>query len=317
MTLVQLRHLVSLSQTGSFSRSAAALFITQPALSRSIRALEAELGQPLFDRIGRRSELTPFGRDAVERASEILLATEDLRDRGRPGRADEVGLLRIGMGSGPGAMLMTPLLLKVAREHPRLRVEIARAGTDLLVQALRDRSLDALVVDARSMRPAPDLHTRYLHEMRGSFLVRPGHPLARRRAPSFEDVLRYPVASTPLSDEVARILLERYGPAAHPGQFVSLRCEEIPSLVEVARHSDTVLLAIRAAAPDLVELKLQPALEATARFGLVTLKGRTAPPGLGLVGALMSQCLLDPPRRTKVRAGGSSHSAAVTPSPRA
>ena len=52
MTLVQLRHLLSLAQTGSFSKSALALFLTQPALSRSIRALEAELGQPLFDRIG-------------------------------------------------------------------------------------------------------------------------------------------------------------------------------------------------------------------------------------------------------------------------
>jgi DNA-binding transcriptional LysR family regulator len=44
MTLVQLRHLISLAQTGSFSKSANALFLTQPALSRSIRALEDELG---------------------------------------------------------------------------------------------------------------------------------------------------------------------------------------------------------------------------------------------------------------------------------
>jgi DNA-binding transcriptional LysR family regulator len=44
MTLVQLRHLLSLAQTGSFSKSAALLFLTQPALSRSIRALEDELG---------------------------------------------------------------------------------------------------------------------------------------------------------------------------------------------------------------------------------------------------------------------------------
>ncbi len=294
MTLVQLRHLISLAQTGSFSRSAAALFLTQPALSRSIRALEAELGQPLFDRIGRRSELTPFGRDAVERARELVLAADELRGSGRLAHDGQEGLLRIGMGSGPGAMLMTPLLLKVARERPRLRVEIARAGTELLVQALRERALDALVVDARSLRPAPDLDTQSLHDMRGAFLVRRGHPLARRRpGPGFDEVLRYPVASTPLSDEVARILVERYGPHAHPGQLVSLRCEEIPSLVEVARHSDTVLLAIRAAAPDLVELKLQPALAATARFGLVTLRRRSAPPGLALVRQLMAELLMD------------------------
>ena len=81
MTLVQLRHLLSLARTGSFSRSAAALFITQPALSRSIGALESELGQRLFDRIGRRSELTPFGREMVARADELVLAADDLREQ--------------------------------------------------------------------------------------------------------------------------------------------------------------------------------------------------------------------------------------------
>lgn len=294
MTLVQLRHLISLAQTGSFSRSAAALFLTQPALSRSIRALEAELGQPLFDRVGRRSELTPFGRDTVERARELVLAADDLRESGRRADEDQGGLLRIGMGSGPGAMLMTPLLLQLAQDRPRLRVEIARAGTELLVQALRERALDALVVDARSLRPAPDLHAQFLHEMKGAFMVRRGHPLLRRRrATGFDELLNYPIASTPLSDEVARVLVERYGPQADPNQFVTLRCEELPSLIDVARRSDAVLLAIRAAAPDLVELSLQPALAATARFGLVTLKRRTVPPGLEAVRSLMAELLVD------------------------
>ena len=294
MTLVQLRHLISLAETGSFSRSAAAMFITQPALSRSIRALEQELGQPLFDRIGRSSELTPFGRPALAQARELVMAADDLRASGRRGPDADEGLLRIGMGSGPGAMLMTPLLLTMAQERPRLRVEIARAGTELLVQALRARTLDALVVDARSLRPAPDLQTLALHDMRGAFLVRPGHPLARKRgARRFDELLQHPVASSPLSDEVARVLVARYGPQAHPEACVTLQCEEIASLVDVARGSDTVLLAIRAAAPDLVELRLDPPLEATARFGLVTLRRRSAAPGLARLQALMAQRLVD------------------------
>lgn len=296
MTLVQLRHLLSLAQTGSFSKSATALFLTQPALSRSIRALETELGQPLFDRVGRHSELTPFGREAVERARDLVLAADDLRERGRRTGDGEEGLLRIGMGSGPGALLMTPLLLKTAQERPRLRVQVARAGTDLLVQALRERTLDALVVDARSLRPAPDLQTQFLQETKGAFMVRRGHPLTRRRSGTrFDDLLHYPLASTPLSDEVARVLVERYGPQAHPDACVTLRCDELPSLVDVARRSDAVLLAIRAAAPDLVELNLQPALAATARFALVTLRRRTEPPGLAVVRALMELSLRDAP----------------------
>lgn len=296
MTLVQLRHFISLAQTGSFSKSATALFLTQPALSRSIQALEGELGQALFDRVGRHSELTPFGREAVERARELVLAADDLRGSGRLAGVAQEGVLRIGMGSGPGAMLMTPLLLTMAQERPRLRVDIARATTDLLLQALRARDLDALVLDVRSLRPAPDLVVQHVHDMRGAFLVRRGHPLAQQRsAIGFDDLLRFPIASTPLSDEVAQTLVERYGPQAHPSLCVTLRCEEIASLVEVVRHSDAVLLAIRAAAPDMVALKLQPALAATARFGLVTLRRRTLPPGLAAVVALMAQRMVDGP----------------------
>lgn len=294
MTLVQLRHLVSLAESGSFSKAAQAQFLTQPALSRSIRALEDELGTALFDRIGRRIELTPFGRETLARAQRLLADADELQGSSRRHRAGEAGVLRLGMGSGPGAMLMTPLLLQTAQQRPQLRLEIARGGTELLVQALRERTLDALVVDARSLRPAADLRAEFLHEMRGAFMVRRGHPLARRRtAPGFDDLLRFPIASTPLSDEVARLLIERYGPRAHPGECVTLRCEELPSLVEVARHSDAVLLAIRAAAPELVELTLRPALDATARFGLVTLARRTEAPGLAAVRQLMAELLRD------------------------
>ncbi len=193
MTLVQLRHLISLAQTGSFSKSAVALFLTQPALSRSYRALETEL----------------------------------------PARS------------------------------------------------LRERTIDAMLVDARSLTPAPDLRATETYELRGSFLRRRGHPLARRRAGGrFEQLRASPIAPTPLSDEVARVLVERYGPQAHPQRCVTLHCEELPSLVELTRPGDTVLIAIRAAAPDLVELALQPPLNATARFAIVTLAGRSEAPSL-------------------------------------
>lgn len=293
MTLVQLRHLVALAQTGSFSKAAQSQFLTQPALSRSIRALEDELGSPLFDRVDRRIELTPLGRETLERAKQLLSDADELRAGGQRLREGLAGVLRVGMGSGPGAMLMTPLLMQAARQPRGLRVEVSRAGTELLVEALRARALDALVVDARSLRPAPDLRAEFLHEMRGAFMVRRGHPLARRSALGFDDLLRYPIAATPLSDEVARLLIERYGPGAHLEACVTLRCEEIASLVEATLHSDAVLLAIRAAAPALVELKMRPALNISARFGLVTLARRTEPPALAIVRRLMEQRLVD------------------------
>ena len=145
MTLVQLRHFVSLAQTASFSKSAEATHLTQSAFSRSLRALEDELGMPLFDRVGRRNELTPFGREVLDRARLLVWEADALRDRGQQMRRGEGGTIRIGLGSGPGAVLMTPFLLHMARHHPLVRVVIARGSTERLAQALRERSLDALV----------------------------------------------------------------------------------------------------------------------------------------------------------------------------
>lgn len=294
MTLVQLRHLISLAETGSFTRSAELICITQPALSRSVQALERELGQPLFDRVGRRSELTPFGREVVQRAKQLVFEADDLGASGRLMVAGKAGAIRVGLGSGPGAMLMVPLLKTMATRYPGTRLDIARGDTALLVQNLRDRRLDALVIDARSLVPAPDLRVETLVEMRGAFLCRPDHPLTRWKGTlKFAALRQFPIASTPLSDEVARGLVERYGPQAHPADCVTLRCEEIAALVEVARHSDAVVLTVRAAAPELVELDVRPALALRARFGLVTLAGRAQAPALPLVRGLVEQLMHD------------------------
>ena len=293
MTLVQLKHLIELATSGSFSQSASKLHLTQPALSRSIKALEDELGSPLFDRVGRKNELTPFGTHIVQRARILVDEANELRQTSRRLQQGEIGPLRVGLGSGPGAMLMTPLLMLMATEHPQAHIDISRGSTTLLVQALRDRLLDALVLDIRSLQPSADLKVEALQEMAGAFMCRPDHPLAKKRSVPFALLRDYPIASTPLSDEVARILMERFGPSAHPDQWVNLRCEEISSLLDVARTSDAVVLAIRASAPDLVELPITPSLNANARFGLVTIASRSEPPLLGKVRALMRDIMKD------------------------
>ena len=293
MTLVQLKHLIELAANGSFSQSAVKLHLTQPALSRSIKALEDELGQSLFDRVGHKNELTTFGLYVVQRARVLVDEANELRQTSKQLQKGEIGQFRIGMGSGPGAMLMTPLLMRMAYDYPKAHLDISRGSTTLLVQALRERLLDALILDVRSLQPSADLKVEALQEMSGAFMCRPGHPLAKKSSVPFAMLRQYPVASTPLSDEVARILMERYGAKAHPDQLVNLRSEEISSLLDVARQSDTVVLTIRAAAPDLVELPMSPPLNAKARFGLVTIASRTEPPLLGKVRTLMRDVLKD------------------------
>jgi DNA-binding transcriptional LysR family regulator len=293
MTLVQLRHLIALAETASFSRAAERVHVTQSALSRSIQSLEEELGVPLFDRIGRRAELTPMGRETLDRARRLVLDAQDLQERARAVARGRMGALRVGLGSGPAALLMQPLLLEVATTRPQWRVEVARGATDLLVQRLRERALDALVLDLRSLLPAEDLQVELAHELPGAFMVRRGHPLARKRRVRFEELQAYPLAGTPLSGEVSRALAELYGASAHPAQAMNVRCEDVASLVDVAQRSDAVLLTIRAAGSGLVELPMDPPMTASARLGLVTLARRTSPPALAVVRELIPKLFGD------------------------
>lgn len=291
MTLVQLRQFIALAKAGSFVKAADVLCMTQPALSRSIKALEDEFGRLLFDRIGKRIELTAFGQEVLSRGQALVEEAELLKHSGRSLSAEDSGRLRLGLSSGPGAMLSTPVMAHFAQHFPRFHVDLVRANTASLVQMLRERQLDALVVDIRSLRPAPDLRVAQVAEMDGTFMCRPTHPLAGLSRVSFAQVARYPVASTPLSEELARILVERYGERAHPAVLVKYSSDELSHMVQVAEQTDTVLLAIRACAPGLVEIALQPPLKAKARFGLVTIANKAEAMVLPEIRRLMTEVL--------------------------
>lgn len=299
MNLRQLDHLVALADTGSFTRAAARLHLTQSALSRSVQALEDELGAPLVDRIGKRSELTPLGQAVLARARRIGLEAAEIRRSAEVLRQGEAGTMRVGLGSGPGGLLMTALLTHVAGLHPKVRVQIARGSTELQLQQLRARELDALVLDARRVSPAPDLVIEPAVELRAGFVCRAGHPLAASAAVTFEMLMRYPVATTPLSDEVARVLVARYGPGAEPVRMASLVCEDVGSLLDAVAQTDAVFLgavaAARAAidADRLVELRMTPPLDSCARYAYVRLAGRTEAPVMQVLRRFAAERLRD------------------------
>lgn len=299
MNLKHLAHLLALAETGSFSRAAEQLHLTQSALSRSIQALEDELGGRLLDRIGKRNELTPLGQTVVTRARRIVLEAADLQRSVELLQQGDLGSIRVGLGSGPGALLMTPLLQHMARHHPRVRVSISRGSTELQLGQLRARQLDALVIDVRRIAPAPDLTIAALAELRGGFVCRAGHPLAGVAPVPFQRLLAYPLVSTPLSDEVARLLVDHYGAVADPAQMVTLQCEEVASLIDTVAETDAIFLGIVAAARPgieagtLTEIRVHPPLRGGARFAYVTLAGRTEAPVMAILRRFVDERLRD------------------------
>jgi DNA-binding transcriptional LysR family regulator len=285
VNIKHLEHLLALADTGSFSRAAEKLFITQSALSRSIQSLEDDLGGKVLDRIGKRNELTPLGLDVVSRARHIVRDASELRHSAKLLKEGGRGAISVGLGSGPAALLMVQLMCAAASQ-PGMRVAVTQGPVELQIQQLRSRQIDAMVVDMHRVIPGADLNIESLVELKAGFVVRDKHPLAGKKSVSLSEVLRFPVACIPLSDEVARLLVDQYGLQANPSEMVALRCDDINGLLATVAQTDAIYLGVIAAARDrlkdgsMVELHLKPRLRATARFAYVTLAGRTEAPAM-------------------------------------
>jgi len=128
MDLRHLRAFAAIVDTGGFARAAAQLDLSQPALSRQILALEAELGVPLFDRIGRRALLTSEGEDLLRRSRRLLTDADSLGERARALKRGQTGLLRVGATPQVMETLLAGFLRGYQRRHPAVEVHLVEDG---------------------------------------------------------------------------------------------------------------------------------------------------------------------------------------------
>lgn len=279
----QLEYFIALANIGSFSKAADALHITQGALSKSIRALEEAFGGLLVDRLGRRVVLTPMGEFVLDRAKRLVQDAENLLQSAEACRSDVRGLLKLGLGAGPGATMGASLIRHLVRSYPELKLKIRRGAGESLARDLRDRSIDLLIVDARSLPPAEDLVIEPLGSLAGGAICRSTHPLAKEAEVSFERLLKYPIFNTSVSDELARTVVAKYGALAEPRRATTVECEELETLLAAAAVTDGIFMGVVAAAADqlragtMVKLSLVPRMDITVPVVLARLAGRSEP----------------------------------------
>src|SRR5207245_5183130 len=151
MDLRHLRAFAAIVDTGGFARAAAQLDLSQPALSRQILALEAELGVPLFDRIGRRALLTSEGEDLLRRSRRLLTDADSLGERARALKRGQTGLLRVGATPQVMETLLAGFLREYQRRHPAVEVHLVEDGGVRLPGRL-DRGDVHLCLGARATR---------------------------------------------------------------------------------------------------------------------------------------------------------------------
>lgn len=213
MDLSALKIFLTVAHERSFSRAAAKVHRTQPAVSQAVRRLEEELGEQLFDRTSKNGTLTEagqmlqnYGQRLIRLAEETESAVRDLRDLRRG---------RVLVGANEAAVhTLLPLVARFRRKYPDIAIDVRRVPARQIAVEVLQGSLD---FGALTFHPAEEgllVVTVGTDEL--VLLVPPTHRLSSRRHVAMEDVAREPVVAhndpSPARERVLRLFLEKHIP---------------------------------------------------------------------------------------------------------
>ncbi len=180
MDVHALRTFVEVARQQGFTRASETLHVTQPAISKTIRALEEELGTPLLHRERRSVKLTDAGRIVLERAQGVLDSLRVIEQEVVELAALRRGQLRMGMPPIVGVTFFPALLAEFHRAHPGIALELREAGSHDVEARVASRDLDVgavvLPTDEATFETMPFVHD----ELRA--VLHRSHPLAGRRS---------------------------------------------------------------------------------------------------------------------------------------
>ena len=213
MDLSALKIFLAVAHERSFSRAAAKVHRTQPAVSQAVRRLEIELGEQLFDRSSKTGTLTEagrmlqnYGQRLVRLAEETESAVRDLRDLRRG---------RVLIGANEAAVhTLLPLIVRFRQRFADIAIDVRRVPARQIAVEVQQGSLD---FGALTFHPAEE---GLLEVPVGSdelvLLVPPSHPLANRRQVAMDDIAQEPVVAhndpSPARERVLRLFEEHHIP---------------------------------------------------------------------------------------------------------
>ena len=177
MELRQLRYFVAVAEEGNISRAAQKIFLTQPALSRQIKALENEIGQCLLKREAHSIRLTPAGEMLLREARELLQRTDEMLERVRA--ASQGVRLRVGYAPSLASGLLSAAVENFAQKHPNAHVELFDLSTKEMLAGLENDTLDAVLTVGLD-RDAHGFKWTQLIRASWRLAVNRHHPLARK-----------------------------------------------------------------------------------------------------------------------------------------
>lgn len=288
ITQRRLRHLLSLVEYGHFGRTAAALHISQPALTKSIQALEAELGVTLLDRRRGSVVLTAFGELVVQRSQTLLHAEEDLLREVSLLASLEAGSLRVALGPYPSVVSGYPAMGRLLARHPKLAVAMHVAGWREVAHQVAAREVDLGLAELSGVPDDDQFESRLVGQHAGHVFCRPGHPILASGRVDLPALLAFPWMASQLPARIAATLPRELGQAGRidgpTGDFVPAIRVDVPmQLADLMAGCDALALASLALMErelDAGKVALVPTrqVDFQSAYGFISLKGRSLAP---------------------------------------
>jgi DNA-binding transcriptional LysR family regulator len=190
MNLDQIRNFYEVATHKSFTLAAEKLFRTQPAISTQVRMLEEELGEKLFDRIGKKICLTQAGELLFGYAERLLRLHDEAKLAITELNASPKGKVFIGANEATCLYVLPQLFALFKEKYPEVQISIYRNFSKKVVDKILDNELDFGIVTL----PVPDrdLHMMPIAEDELWLITSPNHPLEDRGSVQLEDVVPYP-----------------------------------------------------------------------------------------------------------------------------
>ncbi len=230
--LKRLEQVLTVARTGSISEAAQELHITQPALSRSIAALEDRYSIRIFERDRAGARLTEVGKLVVEEAGQLLRQARAVDHNFKLYRSGEAGRFACGLGPLLGSLILPSLAQRFLRERPGLQLQAVTKSAEVLYQELQDDQIEILFCGGGQLDDRPDVVRESVGHCDITAIVRTDHPLARRRRLALEELSGYPVLSG-----VEMAMMQR---DATRGAFV---CDNYHILRDITLDSDAVWIS--------------------------------------------------------------------------
>jgi len=179
---------VALAEEGNIHRAAAALNMTQPAASKTLRELEEALGVTLFDREPRGVRPTLYGDAIIRHARAVLGSLDQAQEELLALKSGRLGHVSIGAITSPGVRLLPAAVAAVKRLHADIRISVEIDTSNVLLERLTQDKLDIVIGRLSAEHDKVQLRYEPLAGEPARAVVRAGHALLKKRALTLSDV---------------------------------------------------------------------------------------------------------------------------------